>query len=150
MRSRVVALVMLALGGCSPSSPEYVYVRTSSVAVNVTARAESRVQVGEWLRLNASRATTGDWNRVRFADVDEGMPWIGYIPPQYESEVAANLRWFSEPMDGVEFDAQAPRPVPTMERAVRFARPGKYRIWASSHPPLDATSNVLQVEVTAE
>jgi hypothetical protein len=35
------------------------------------------------------------------------------------------------------------------ERAVKFARPGVYRLWATSHPPLDATSNTLQVEVTA-
>ena len=150
MRTRQVALLMLALGGCSPSTSEYAYVPTSSVVVTVTARAESRVQVGEWLRLSASRATTGHWNKVRLVEIPEGTPWIGAIPPQYEPEVAANLRWFAEPMDGVEFDSWAPRPVPLMQRAVRFAKPGNYRLWASSYAPLDATSNILRIEVTTE
>ena len=108
------------------------------------------MQVGEWLRLRASRATTGHWKEVRFVDVPQGVPWIGYIPPEYEPEVAANLRWFAEPMDGVEFDAVVPRPVAILERAVRFAKPGTYRLWASSHAPLDATSNALDIEVTVK
>lgn len=150
MRTRVVGLVILALSGCSQSAPEYVYVRTSSVVVTVTAQAESRVKVGEWLRLHASRATTGHWDKVRFVEIPEGTPWIGNFPPQHEAEVAANLRWFAGPMDGVEFDSWAPRPVPLMDRAVRFAKPGNYGLWALSHAPLDATSNILQVEVTTE
>ena len=150
MRTCGVALAMLALGGCRPSTPEFAYVRTSSVVVTVTARAQSRVQVGEWLRLHASRATTGHWNKVRFVEIPEGAPWLGDVPAKYESEVAADLRWFVEPVDGVEFDSWAPRPVALMERAVRFSKPGNYRLWASSHPPLDATSNIIQVEVTTE
>ena len=147
MRALVVVSIILALGACSPSTPVYVYVRTSSVVVTVTVRSDSRVQVGEWLRLRASRATSGHWEKVRFVDVPRGLSWIGYVPPEYEPEVAANLRWFAEPMDGVEFDATVPRPVPILERAVRFAKPGNYRLWASSHAPLDATSNTLQIEV---
>jgi hypothetical protein len=141
---------MLALSSCNPSAPEYVFVRTGSVVVTVTAQAESRVQVGKWLRLRASRATTGHWNKVRFVEIPNGTPWIGSVPPQYEPEVAANLRWYAEPIDGVEFDSWVPKPVPDLERAVRFAKPGNYRLWASSHAPLDAASNILQVEVTTE
>ena len=77
------------------------------------------------------------------------MPWMGYLPPENEPEVAANLRWFAEPMDGVEFDSIVPRPVPLLQRAVKFSKPGTYRLWATSHAPLDATSNTLQIEVTA-
>ena len=148
MRAFIVALTLLILGACSPTTPEYVYVRTSSVIVTVTAQSDSRVQVGEWLRLRATRAASGEWKKVRLADVPEGAPWIGYIPPEHEPEVAANLRWFAEPMDGVEFDATVPRPVSLLERAVRFAKPGTYRLWATSHAPLDATSNTLQIVVT--
>jgi hypothetical protein len=108
------------------------------------------VKVGEWLRLQASRTTSGNWEKVRLADVPPESAWIGYIPPEYEPEVAANLRWFAEPMDGVEFDSTVPRPVSILDRAVRFAKPGTYRLWATSHVPLDATSNSLQIEVTGK
>ena len=98
MRALVVVSIILALGACSPSTPVYVYVRTSSVVVTVTVRSDSRVQVGEWLPLRASRATSGHWEKVRFVDVPQGLRWIGYVPPEYEPEVAANLRWFAEPL----------------------------------------------------
>jgi hypothetical protein len=146
--SRVVSLTLLVLGACSSIKPEYVYLRTSSVIVIVTAQSDSRVEAGEWLRLRATRAASGTWRKVRFADVPEGVPWIGYIPPEHEPEVAANLRWYADPMDGVEFDSTVPRPVSVLERAVRFAKPGTYRIWGTSHAPLDATSNTLQIVVT--
>jgi len=149
MRSLVFALLVLLLGACDPGTPEYVYVRTSSVTVTVSAQAQSHVRVGEWLRLRASRTATGPWQKLRFADLPKDAPWIGYIPPEREPEVAANLRWYAEPMDGVEFDNPVTAFAPPVDRGVRFARPGTYRLWATSHPPLDARSNTLQVEVTA-
>ena len=82
-----------------------------------------------------------------FAEVAPATPWIGYVPPPQEDEVAANLRWYVDPVEGAEFDAAAPKPVPIEQRAVRFAKPGTYRLWADSYPPIDARSNTLQVEV---
>jgi hypothetical protein len=150
MRYLAGAAIVLTLCGCSTGEvPEHVFIRTESVVVAVTVRSEARVAVGEWLPLSATRSTRGDWEEVRFADLGEGVPWMGYLPPENEPEVAANLRWFAEPMDGVEFDSTVPRPVPLLQRAVRFSKPGAYRLWATSHPPLDATSNALQIEVTA-
>ena len=119
------------------------------MTVTVTAEAKSRVRVGEWLELRASRTTTGPWRKLRFADVPKDVPWIAYIPPDREPGMAASLRWYAEPMDGVEFDNPAMRSVPAAERRVRFARPGTYRLWATSYAPLDARSNTLQVDVTA-
>lgn len=148
MRSIGITLIALSLGACDAGTPEYVYVRTSSVIVTVTAQSESRVRAGEWLRLSASRTTTGQWQKLRFADVPKDVAWIAYIPPAHESDLAASLRWFAEPADGVEFDNPALRAAPPVERRVRFARPGTYRLWATSYPPLDARSNTLQVEVT--
>jgi hypothetical protein len=148
-RLLVVALMILGLSACDPSPPEYVYIRTDSVVVTLMVQSESAVHVGDWVRLRASRTTTGHWERVRFADVPQGSAWIGYVPPEHEAEVAANLQWFAEPTEGVEFDSVVPKPVPITERAVRFASPGTYRLWASSHAPLDATSNTLQILVTA-
>ena len=142
-------LLMLFLTACGSSAPEYVYLRTSSVVVTVTAQAESRVRAGDWLRLRASRATTGEWRKVRFADMPKDTPWLGEIPSALEPEVAANLRWFAEPSDAVEFNNPVTGVVEPMERAVKFPRPGVYRLWATSHPPIDATSNRLQVDVTA-
>jgi hypothetical protein len=145
------ALMALALAACRPAPvdevPEFVYLRTESVVVTVEVHAAERVQVGEWLTLRASRSTTGPWRQVRFKDVAQDTPWIGYVPPEREEEVAASLRWFVEPAEGVAFDAWAPTPVPVRERAVRFSQPGTYRLWATSHAPVDATSNALQVTV---
>lgn len=150
MSMRVIApLAALFLGACDSGTPEYVYLRTSSVVVTVTAQAESRVRAGDWLRLRASRATTGEWRKLRFAEMPKDTPWLGEIPPAHEAEVAANLRWFADPSDGVEFNNPVTGVVEPMERAVKFPRPGSYRLWATSHPPMDATSNTLQIEVTA-
>ena len=147
---RMVALLpVLLVAACGSDAPEYVYVRTASVTVTVAAQAESRVRAGDWLRLRASRATSGEWQKVRFTDLPKDTPWIGYIPPAHEPEVAANLRWFADPAAGVEFDNPVTRVVEPLERAVKFASPGTYRLWATSHPPVDATSNTLQVTVTA-
>jgi len=149
---RVLASTLLvAHCACGPSEqpPEFVYLRTDSVSVvvSITARSPSRIRVGEWLPLSATRSTTGSWRKVRFGEVPDGVRWLGGIPPEHEPEVAANLQWYAEPMEGVEFDSWVPRPVPVLERAVRFSRPGTYRLRASSHPPLDATSNTIEVEV---
>jgi hypothetical protein len=149
MRSIVIGLIALSLAGCGSGAPEFVYVRTSSVTVTVIAQSESRVRAGDWLRLRASRATAGQWQKLRFADLPKDAPWIAYIPPAHESDLAASLRWFADPAEGVEFNNPAAGVVPLVDRGVRFARPGTYRLWATSHPPLDARSNTLQVEVTA-
>ncbi|MGE3926862.1 MAG: hypothetical protein AB7G13_28380 [Lautropia sp.] len=151
MRILQSIVVATALGACKPAQieevPEFVYLRTESVIVAVTVSSETQIKVDEWLRLSAVRTTSGEWRKVPFKEVSENTPWIGYLPPEREAEVAANLRWHAEPREGVSFDAWAPRPVPTTERAVKFLKPGTYRLWATSHAPLDATSNSLQVMV---
>jgi hypothetical protein len=144
----IVAATVLFLAACESGAPEYVYVRTSSVMVTVTVQSESGVRVGDWLRLRATRATSGEWQRLRFAEMPKDTPWLAYIPPAHEPEVAASLRWFAEPAGGVEFNNPVAQVVPLVERAVRFATPGVYRLWATSHPPVDASSNTLQVKVT--
>lgn len=148
-----MCVVAMSLLSCSQRSgeqvPEYVYLRTDSVVVSVTVRAEGRVGVGEWLPLKARRTTVGEWKKVAFREVEEGGAWIGYVPPPHEEEVAANLHWYAEPSQGVRFDAWAPVPVPRPQRAVMFARPGRYKLWATSYAPQNATSNVLEIEVVA-
>jgi hypothetical protein len=72
---------------------------------------------------------------------------VRYMPPEREDEVAASLRWYVEPTDGAVFDSWAPRPVPINQRAVKFSKPGVYRLWATSYVPLDAMSNTLQIRV---
>ena len=142
-----VAVMFAVLACTSDDPPEFVYLRTESVEVKVIAYAEAQVPVGTWLPLRATRTTTGDWRRVPYRDIAAGTPWLGYVPPLREKEVAANLRWYVDPADGATFDALAPRPVPIDQRAVRFSKPGVYRLWATSHAPLDAVSNTLEVRV---
>ena len=141
-----LTLALLATA-CVEQAPEFVYVRTDSVKVAVTAQADRRVSVNTWLPLRASRTVTGEWRKVPFAEVAPDTPWLGYVPPPTEDEVAASLRWNVDPVEGAEFDASAPKPVPIQQRAVRFSRPGNYRLWADSYPPIAARSNTLQVEV---
>ena len=149
MRLTAIALLALSLAACDSGAPEYVYVRTSSVVVTVTVQSDSTTRVGDWLRLRASRTVRGEWRKLRFADIPKDVAWIAYIPPEHEPGVAANLRWFAEPADGVEFNNPVTGVVALDERGVKFARPGRYRLWATSHPPVDATSNTLEVDVTA-
>jgi hypothetical protein len=149
MRLTAIALLALSLAACDSGAPEYVYVRTSSVVVTVTVQSDSTTRVGDWLRLRASRAARGEWRKLRFADLPKDAAWLAYIPPEDEPGVAANLRWFAEPAAGVEFNNPVTGVVALEERGVKFASPGRYRLWATSHPPLDATSNTLEVDVTA-
>ena len=151
-RQGVAAIVLAALLACGPfgvpeQTPEFVYLRTDSVIVSLTVFAEAQAQVDRWLPLRATRTTTGEWRRVPYREVAENTPWLGYAPPEREDAVAASLRWYAEPADGVVFDAWVPRPVPIDQRAVKFAKPGVYRLWATSYAPLDATSNALQIRV---
>jgi hypothetical protein len=148
-RSRTLLAAALVASACgSQRTPEFAYLRTDAVKVDVAVSAEAaEVRPGDWLPLHATRTTTGEWRKVPFREVPEGAAWLGYVPPAREEEVAANLRWYVEPADGVVFDAWAPRPVPIEQRAVKFASPGLYQVWATSHAPLDATSNRLQVRV---
>jgi hypothetical protein len=145
----IVTSMVLFLAACDAAAPEYVYVRTSSVMVTLTVHSEPRVRLGDWLRLGATRATSGEWRKVRFAEMPKDTPWLAYVPPSHEPDVAASLRWFAEPSEGVEFDNPATGAVPLTQRGVRFAKPGEYRLWATSHAPVDARSNTLQIEVTA-
>ena len=127
--------------------PEFVYLRTDSVKVSVMVYAEAQVEVDTWLPLRATRTRTGEWRKVAYREISQDSPWLGYVPPDREDEVAASLRWYVEPKDGAVFDAWAPRPVPINQRAVKFSKPGVYRLWATSHVPLDAISNTLQIRV---
>ncbi|RPH54738.1 MAG: hypothetical protein EHM89_18150 [Acidobacteria bacterium] len=156
MRRLQIFLTLLvatfAVSACSPAdapeeAPEFVYLRTDSVKVAVTVHAEAQVHVDKCLPLRATRTTTGEWRKVPYREVAEGTPWLGYVPPERENEVAGGLRWYVEPTDGVVFDSWAPKPVPIDQRAVKFSKPGVYRLWATSYAPLDATSNTLEVRV---
>ena len=149
---RTLLAVAFALSACSSCDlrekpPEFVYLRTDSVKVNVTVYSEAQVQVDRWLPLRATRTTTGEWRKVAYREISQDAPWLGYMPPEREDEVAASLRWYVEPTEGAVFDSWAPRPVPINQRAVKFSKPGVYRLWATSYVPLDAMSNTHQIRV---
>jgi hypothetical protein len=149
---RALLVAACAVSACRPGDrlekpPEFVYLRTDSVNVSVTVYSDDQAQVDMWLPLRATRTATGTWRRVPYREVEVGTAWLGYVPLEREDDVAASLHWYVEPRDGAVFDAWAPRPVPINQRAVKFSKPGVYRLWATSYAPLDAMSDTLQVRV---
>lgn len=128
--------------------PEFVYQRGPQVQVEVRVRAErDQAAVNDWITLYATRRITGDWQRVRLAGLPEGTPWLSAPPPAFEAEVAANLRWFTDPQGASRMDVPTLATASLMTRKVRFERPGVYRLWARSHYPIDGESNVLTLTV---
>jgi hypothetical protein len=138
---RALGIALIALAACSPE-PEHVYVPADDYVISVEISVPAEGRVGEWLALSAQRRS-GPWKRVRRAAVPPGFVPFGQPPPEFESEVAANLNWMTEP-PGARFDVPL---VPTDRRKVQFTAPGTYRVWASNAYPTDAKSNVVTVNI---
>ena len=152
-------LALLALPGCQREQaaqaddamlepdlppPEFVYVRTPEVRVQVEVRAErDHAPVDTWIRLHATRRISGTWRRQRYAELSPDTLFLSQQPPPFEAEVAANLRWLVDPPDGARMNVPGLQDMRLLERQIRFERPGVYRVSARSHVPIDGESNVL-------
>lgn len=134
--------MLLGLQACTPEQPEFVYVPAESYTISVEISVPGEARVGEWVPLSAQRRS-GPWKRVRPSDAPAGFVPFGKPPPGFESEVAANLHWMTEPA-GATFDVPL---APTDKRKVQFPRPGTYQVWARNAYPTDAKSNVVTVTV---
>lgn len=143
-----VVLALLGLGACSTPEPSSVYVPAPDYRQSLTISADlspsGSLRAGSWLTLHARRST-GPWRIVPRDQADLTDCWWRRPPPPEEGEVANNVTWRVEPSDSTLFNL--PRS-PEAERRLRFARPGRYRLWATSHgcrTPI--TSDTLEVDV---
>ena len=132
----------LALQACTEEQPEYVYVPADNYVISVEIALPAEARAGEWTALSAQRRS-GPWKRVRRTEAPAGFVPFGKPPPEFESEVADNLFWMTEP-PGARFDVPAMQP---HRRFVLFPKPGTYQVWARSAYPTDAKSNVVTVRV---
>ena len=152
-----VALLMLLLFACSqePSvskgesvaRPEFVYVPAGNYKISVEITVPREAVVGEWITLKATR-TSGPWKLAKSEELAPGTTWFIKPPPEYEREVADNLRWLTEPPNAARFDI----PFHTTsqishERKAIFSKPGTYRLWAHNAYPTEAESNSIMVTV---
>ncbi len=134
-------------GSFEEDQPEFVYVRSSDVTVEIQFRANQSAEVGEWIELRASRTIEGDWIKKAFADLQEDELWRSKPPPKFEEEVAANLFWHTDPKGNAHFDTGVESLNMGMKRKVKFQEAGEYRLWATSYPPIDGKSNTLTVRI---
>jgi hypothetical protein len=132
MRILLIAPVLL-LAACT-SQPERVFVPGTpfrhAVDVRTPQGTSAEVRLGEWVTLQARRET-GPWKNVDRKSLGRDGCWVAPAPPPAEAEVAANLSWTTDPPDG-EFDDGL---APDHTRRVRFTKPGRYRLTATSSTP---------------
>ena len=138
---RALLLALVALPACSPE-PEFVYVPADNYVISVEIAVPGEARVGEWIPLSAQRRS-GPWKRVRRGQAPGGFVPFEAPPAPFESEVADNLFWMTEP-PGARFDLPDGK---DHRRKMQFPKPGTYQVWARSTYPTDAKSNVVSVKV---
>lgn len=83
---------------------------------------------------------------VPYSDLSEDMQWWRQMPPAYEGEVAANLRWIVQPEGMARFNTDFRK---DFTREIRFTEPGLYRLYgiSSLYGPEPVMSQVLTILV---
>lgn len=147
MPARPCFLALILLSACGPSGPEYVYVPApgfSQVMEIEVVRPDSAVRAGEWLTVRAERRA-GPWTRVRREQAGDAHACVRTVPPLVaEYDIEAKVAWHAAPSESAEFQLSGR----DFRREVRFTRPGRYRIWATSTgcgPSFD--SEPVEIEV---
>ena len=120
----------LVLAACT-SPPERVFVPGSPfrhvIDVRSSQGTSAEARVGEWITLHGRRET-GPWTNVDRKSLGRDGCWVAPAPPPEEPEVATDLSWRADPRDG-EFDDGL---ADDHTRRVRFTKPGRYRLSATS------------------
>lgn len=93
---RLCALAFLALQACAQEEPVHVYVPADDYVISVQIALPAEARAGEWTRLSAQRRS-GPWKRIRREAAPAGFVPFVKPPPEFESEVADNLFWMTEP-----------------------------------------------------
>lgn len=128
---RRASLLLLLAAGCTEPVPPTVYVPAADYAQSVHASATldaGPARAGAWVPLEAT-VTAGPWRPVPRDSANLQDCWWRRPPPPVDTAAASKVNWTVEPADSVVFNQ--PRP-PVWARAVRFPRPGTYRLWATT------------------
>ena len=128
--------------------PEFVYFPGADVEVEVRIQGPVEAEVGRWYTLSATRSVRGTWNRVEWKDHFVNEAWFGAPPQEFEPEVAANLTWHTDPPGVAKLDCCGVVAGDPMKRQIQFLTPGTHKLYATSYPPIDAKSNVIEVRVS--
>jgi hypothetical protein len=131
-----------------PPPPEWVYIPSPDLRVEVTIDLPLRVKIGQTLRIRAKRETFGSWLRVRHATLPPDARWFTSPWPAVEPEVAANLAWKTDPPLAMRFDTGLQSAGLGMEREGVFKAAGRFDVWALTATPIPGKSNVLRIEVS--
>jgi hypothetical protein len=127
-------LLLAALGtavACGHPDPDFVWIPAEGFKAGLAISADTaEPPTGQWITLHAQRRT-GPWRRVTRESLAEDACWVVEAPPDVEPDVAASVRWTVEPNVGVSFNL--PDPANIHARSIRFERPGRYRLHATSH-----------------
>ena len=139
---------LVLVGGCyDPPPPAKVFIPGPDVSTTVTISVSTKkAAVDEPVILYASRTSSG-FVEMPYGDVPSGVQWWRQMPPAYENEVAANLKWIVEPEGKAQFNTNFRK---DFTREVRFSEPGTYKLYgiSSAYGPKPVTSKTVTIEVT--
>jgi len=144
--SGLIFFLALVAGCYDPPPPARVFIPgpDANVAITIAASATSAV-VDEPIILFASRRTSG-FVETPYTDRPDGVQWWRQMPPAYEKEVAANLKWIVKPEGKAKFNTNFRK---DLTREVRFSEPGTYEILGISagHGPEPVSSKSVTIKV---
>jgi hypothetical protein len=146
-----LALLLFALVSCSDELGKTPYVPGNGYSCTVAISVTNQAVVGEWIPLQASRAS-GPWVQVPRAQVTNLAVAFPTAPPALQPNVQAELTWQTDSPDATRFNVATLQSVSTNPygREVVFSQPGVYRIWAVNGYPTLATSAVQTITVRAK
>ena len=147
---RTCMLLVAVAAGCS-SEPEFVYILEAPQTVELTASASSnRVRAGESLVLHVERKTKGLWKRIPMSERAPDQCWMERPPPEFEAEVADNVRWDVTPPGSVRFNIDIREDhtrLVFMDSVGQFTLTPSTALWCE--PGRAVTGQSLRVEVSS-
>ena len=142
----IIVGLVLVVGCYDQPPPEKVFIPGPDVSTTVAISVSTKkAAVDEPVILYASRTTSG-FVEIPYNDVPSGVQWWRQMPPAYEKEVAANLKWIVKPEGKAKFNTNFRK---DLTRKVRFSEPGTYKILGISagYGPEPVSSKTIVLEV---
>ena len=135
----VIIALLVGVGTIVFIRKHTVFVPATDFRHEISIVVPSEAYVGEWIPLRASRRI-GPWRRTI---ARRSVNTTDVIPPAFQEQVAANVRWMVSPERIAEFDVAGitkSDDADPWSRSVRFSRPGAFQIRALSRYITDAES----------